>query len=99
MMQKSGKTAPCGATGKEVTMAKATLREIKATLESIADGVLLNPASEDAAFWAERIKEIVPTLETFRSVKIEASVTASAFEKMGDTFTAELLEDAIATVR
>ena len=80
-------------------MAKATLREIKANLESIADGVLLNPASEDAAFWAGRIKEIVPTLETFRSVKIEASVTASAFDKMGDTFTAELLEDAIATVR
>jgi hypothetical protein len=99
MMQKSGKTAPCGATGKEVNMAKATLREIKANLESIADGVLLNPASEDAAFWAGRIKEIVPTLETFRSVKIEASVTASAFDKMGDTFTAELLEDAIATVR
>jgi hypothetical protein len=95
----SGKTAPCGATGKEVKMAKATLREIKANLESIADGVLLNPANEDAAFWAGRIKEIVPTLETFRSVKIEASVTAYAFEKMGDTFTAELLEDAIATVR
>ena len=80
-------------------MAKATLREIKANLESIADGVLLNPANEDAAFWAGRIKEIVPRLETFRSVKIEASVTASAFEKMGDTFTAELLEDVIATVR
>jgi len=95
----SGKTAPCGATGKEVKMAKATLREIKANLESIADGVLLNPANEDAAFWAGRIKEIVPRLETFRSVKIEASVTASAFEKMGDTFTAELIEDAIATVR
>jgi hypothetical protein len=95
----SGRTQPLGWTDKEVNMAKATLREIKVTLESIADGVLLNPASEDAAFWAGRIKEIVPTLETFRSVKIEASVTASAFEKMGDTYTAGLLEDAIATVR
>ena len=80
-------------------MRRATLRDVKATLESIADGVLLNPASEDAAFWAGRIKEIVPTLTTFRAVRAEASVAAYSFNKMGDTFTAELLEDAIATVR
>ena len=80
-------------------MAKATLREIKANLESIADGVLLDPSSKDAAFWAERIKEIVPTLTTFRAVRVEASVASYSFSKMGDTFTAELLEDAIATVR
>jgi hypothetical protein len=80
-------------------MAKATLREIKANLESIADGVLLNPSCKDAAFWADRVKSVLPQLDTFRSVRVEASVTAYAFEKMGDTFTAGLLEDAIATVR
>lgn len=80
-------------------MAKATLREIKGNLESIADGVLLNPASEDAAFWAGRIKEIVPTLQTFRAVRAEASVAAYSFEKMGDTYTAELLEDALGMMR
>jgi hypothetical protein len=80
-------------------MAKATLREIKATLESIADGVLLNPANEDAAFWAQRVKDIVPTLTTFRAVRAEASVAAYSFNKMGDTFTADLLEDALGMVR
>ena len=80
-------------------MAKLTLQEIKGTLEAIADGVLLDPASKDHAFWAQRIKDIVPTLDTFRSVKMEASVTASAFEKLGDTYTAEIIEDAIKAVR
>jgi hypothetical protein len=80
-------------------MAKATLREIKANLESIADGVLLDPSSKDAAFWAERIKEIVPTLTTFRAVRAEASVASYSFSKMGDTFTADLLEDALGMVR
>ena len=80
-------------------MSRATLRDVKANLESIADGVLLNPASEDASFWAQRVKDIVPTLTTFRSVRAEASVAAYSFEKMGDTYTAELLEDALGMVR
>jgi hypothetical protein len=80
-------------------MSRATLREIKATLESIADGVLLDPASEDAAFWAQRVKDIVPTLETFRAVRAEASVASYAFAKMGDTYTADLFEDALGMVR
>jgi hypothetical protein len=95
----SGRTQPNGWTDKEVKVAKATLREVKATLESIADGVLLNPANEDAAFWAQRVKDIVPTLTTFRAVRAEASVAAYSFNKMGDTYTADLLDDALGMVR
>ena len=80
-------------------MTKVTLTEFKATLESIADGVLLQPATADQAYWAQRIKEIVPTLDTFRSVKTEAGVAAYAFEKMGDTDTADIIAHALKAVR
>jgi len=83
----------------EKQMAKVTLKEFKGTLEAIADGVLLDPATKDHAYWAQRIKDIVPTLDTFRSVKTEAGVTAYAFEKMGDTDTADIIAAALKAVR
>lgn len=80
-------------------MAKPTLAIVKANLQSIANGALLNPINAKHAEMAERLRDVAPNLCTIRSAQIEADVMSSIFSDLGDHDTATLIESAVEGLR
>ena len=88
----SGKTAPCGATGKEETMskhhnAKGTIREIAGILSSIADGVMLEPATRDHHAAALILQDRVMKARTHAQITLAAVSAVNCFKQVGDVET------------
>jgi hypothetical protein len=90
----SGRTQPLGWTDKEVKMnkgnsnfwhnAKGTIREVSATLSSIADGVMLEPASRDHHAAALLLKHRAWNARTHKDLAMAAVTAAFQFKQVGD---------------